>query len=568
MGKMESTTTSTATNKILHHMEHLFRKLMDAGAKVSLESDEKRWQVLEKYFHLNRNELVVFIPVLCRKLLGKRGPDMEELTKLLQYPISSLDRVHFSIKHLLSKGLITRISSEFDEDDCYSFSVKRPILSKVLQQEPFESAVVREKSIEGFLEYIFCSFDSFEQHELRKGMLTSQVEDAFSDTFFQEVGEVVKIKQLPLTQEQRTLLCYIYFLSIQANNESINLDEVMVKLAYNLHKMKSINTDVYAGVHPFVKLELIDFRGSGGYKSTDYMKWGKASYEIFGKKNTAGTNLEKGTLIQPEKITAKKMLYNEKEKKQIDELLHSLTDDHYTGLMSSYREKGMPQNMIVCLYGKPGTGKTETCYQLAKETGRAVFRIDVDQIRDQYVGESEKNLRRMFGEYNNLRKSSEKCPILLFNECDSLIRRKVKETHGTDQMANNMINILLEEVELLEGILFCTTNSTAQFEDAFFRRLLFVIQLDPPSPAIVEQLVLDKFSEYGVSPATAKKIAEGYSLTGAQLDNIQRKMIARLASKQNTEATEIMILELVKEESGKQEKNERVVVRGFCRNVA
>ena len=558
-------TTSTTTNKILFHVEQLYRKLIDGGANEALNTDERRWKILEKYFQMDRTQLVIFVPILCRKLLGKRGPDIEELQKLLQYPISKIDRIHLTIKQLIAKGLISRISPDFDEDDCYSFSVKRPVMNKVLQQEPFEAEVVREKSIEGFLESIFSSFDALEQDELRKGVLVCQVEDAFSDSYFQEVGEVLKIKNLPLTQDQRTMICYIYFSSLQSNSETISLDEVMAKLAYKTNTKKAICADLYASDHPFIKLELVDFRGSGGFKSTDYMKWGRASYEIFGKKADAKTTLEKGTLILPEKIATKKMMYNEKEKKQIDELLHAFSDEQFNQLMNRYRQKGMAQNLIVCLHGKPGTGKTETCYQLAKQTGRSVFRIDVDQIRDQYVGESEKNLRRMFGEYKNLKNSSEKCPILLFNECDSLIRKKVRETHGTDQMANNMINILLEEVELLEGILFCTTNSTSQFEEAFYRRLLFVIQLDPPTSHIVEQLVLDKFSEYGISLAVAKKIAESYSLTGAQLDNIQKKLIARLADKSTTEEAESMISEMAKEELGKQVKRERVVVKGFFR---
>ncbi len=557
-------TTSITTNKILFHVEQLYRKLIDGGANEALNTDERRWKILEKYFQMDRTQLVIFIPILCRKLLGKRGPDIEELQKLLQYPISKIDRIHLTIKQLIAKGLISRISPDFDEDDCYSFSVKRPVMNKVLQQEPFEAEVVREKSIEGFLESIFSSFDALEQEELRKGVLVCQVEDAFLSPLFQEVEEVSKIRNLPLTQEQRAMLCYIYFTSLQSNSESINLDEVISKLQFKAHTRKSICADVYAGEHPFIKHELIDFRGSGGFKTTEYMKWGRSSYEIFGKKVDTRVTLEKGTLILPENITTKKMFYNEREKKEINQLYHSLSDENYNSLINRYRDKGMPQNMIVCLHGKPGTGKTETCYQMAKQTGRAVFRIDVDQIRDQYVGESEKNLRRMFSEYRNLRKTSKKCPILLFNECDSLIRGKVKESHGTDQMANNMINILLEEVELLEGILVCTTNDIAHFEEAFYRRLLFVIQLDPPASHIVEQLILGKFSEYQISTDTAKTIADSYSLTGAQLDNIQRKMIARMASDSSIEA-ESMIIEMAKDELGKQVKTQRVVVKGFCR---
>ena len=74
---------------------------------------------------------------------------------------------------------------------------------------------------------------------------------------------------------------------------------------------------------------------------------------------------------------------------------------------------------FTCLfYGAPGTGKTETVLQLARQTGRDILQVDVSKIKSCWVGESEKNIKSLFDSYKDKVKKSEKAPILLFNEAD------------------------------------------------------------------------------------------------------------------------------------------------------
>lgn len=96
------------------------------------------------------------------------------------------------------------------------------------------------------------------------------------------------------------------------------------------------------------------------------------------------------------------------------------------------------------------------------------MQVDMSQMRDKFVGESEKNVKAIFTRYRRLCQESDITPILLLNEADALLSvRLEKMTTSVDQMANTMQNIILQEMENLEGILIATTNLTNNLDGAF-----------------------------------------------------------------------------------------------------
>jgi SpoVK/Ycf46/Vps4 family AAA+-type ATPase len=107
--------------------------------------------------------------------------------------------------------------------------------------------------------------------------------------------------------------------------------------------------------------------------------------------------------------------------------------------------------------------------------------VDISEIRDKYVGESEKRLKAVFETYRNSIKHFEQVPILLFNESDALIGKRINVNNSVDQMNNAMQNIILQELEDFRGILMATTNLTSNLDEAFERRFLFKIKYAKPS---------------------------------------------------------------------------------------
>ena len=88
------------------------------------------------------------------------------------------------------------------------------------------------------------------------------------------------------------------------------------------------------------------------------------------------------------------------------------------------KEKGFRNGFACLFYGLPGTGKTETVYQLARKTGRNIMVVDVPQLKSMWVGQSEKNVKALFDRYREQVKRAKLTPILLFNEADAIIGKR------------------------------------------------------------------------------------------------------------------------------------------------
>lgn len=110
--------------------------------------------------------------------------------------------------------------------------------------------------------------------------------------------------------------------------------------------------------------------------------------------------------------------------RQITELSQLLDNANYQSIHSRLKSSGLRCGFTCLFYGDPGTGKTETVYQLARLTGRNILQVNVTQIRSCWVGESEKNIRAIFASYRNRVSKAVKAPILLFNEADAIINQR------------------------------------------------------------------------------------------------------------------------------------------------
>ncbi len=127
------------------------------------------------------------------------------------------------------------------------------------------------------------------------------------------------------------------------------------------------------------------------------------------------------------------------------------------------------RGLKVLFHGPPGTGKTISATLLGKDNGMPVYRVDLTGLVSKYIGETEKNLERLFT------KATQKNGILFFDEADALFGKRtgVKDAH--DRYANIDTAWLLQRIEAYKGVLIFATNSKNNIDDAFIRRLQAVI---------------------------------------------------------------------------------------------
>lgn len=132
--------------------------------------------------------------------------------------------------------------------------------------------------------------------------------------------------------------------------------------------------------------------------------------------------------------------------------------------------------------GHPGTGKTLTAAIIARELGCELFRVDLSRIVNKYIGETEKNLAKIFDEAERSRAA------LLFDEADSLFAKRTGVKSSNDRYANLEVNFLLQRMEHFDGVSILTTNLSNEIDEAFMRRIKFRLHFPIPDEATREKL--------------------------------------------------------------------------------
>lgn len=227
-------------------------------------------------------------------------------------------------------------------------------------------------------------------------------------------------------------------------------------------------------------------------------------------------------LIRAKDISTKKLFYNADENTQLQQISNVLQDDKFREMQRRLKEKAMPIGITAILHGVPGTGKTESVYQLAKNSGRNIFKVDISETKSMWFGESQKLVKKIFTEYDEMKRNEELCPILLFNEADAIIgKRKSAGSSNVADTENAIQNIILEEMENFDGILFATTNLVENMDAAFERRFLFKVKFEQPSTENSAKIWQEKL------PILSKKesqiLAEKFKFSGGEMENITRK---------------------------------------------
>lgn len=281
------------------------------------------------------------------------------------------------------------------------------------------------------------------------------------------------------------------------------------------------------GDHLFFVEKFIEYTNDDGFVDRESFKiTDDAKKQLFSELNLSSMrgSRPKGGMISFEDIKPKQLFYNSKESKQVGELATLLDEEHYQSIRNRLKETNFRSGFACLFYGAPGTGKTETVLQIAKKTGRDLIQVNVSEIKSMWVGESEKNIKGIFDDYKQKVKQSAKAPILLFNEADAIIgKRQVGAERAVEKMENSIQNIILQEIEQLDGILIATTNLAENMDKAFERRFLYKIKFERPN--------LDCRSKIWQSMIPALNgtdvgyLAGKYDFSGGEIENIARHYI-------------------------------------------
>lgn len=201
-------------------------------------------------------------------------------------------------------------------------------------------------------------------------------------------------------------------------------------------------------------------------------------------------------------------------------------------------------------FGPPGTGKTLTAALLGKATGREVYRVDLSMVVSKYIGETEKNLSRVF------EAASYKEWILFFDEGDALFGKRSEVSSSNDRHANQLTGYLLQKIEDFPGTVIIATNLKTNMDEAFTRRFQSMVQFTIPGPQERLQLWQNAFN--GVcelaGDVNLPAIADRYEVSGGQIINVLRQCALTAIQRDERTVTQSDIIASIRQEFRKDNK--------------
>ncbi|PXY46813.1 ATP-binding protein [Flavobacterium hydrophilum] len=234
---------------------------------------------------------------------------------------------------------------------------------------------------------------------------------------------------------------------------------------------------------------------------------------------------------------------------QVNEILNWL--EHSETLLNEWGlSRKIKPGYRALFYGPPGTGKSLTATLLGKATNKEVYRIDLSMIVSKYIGETEKNLSKVFDI------ARDKEWILFFDEADALFGKRTAANSSNDRHANQQTAHLLQLIEDFPGVVILASNLRANMDEAFTRRFQAIIHFNMPSTEERYQLWQNAFS--GICTLSEEidlyQIAEDYELAGGAIINVLRYCALAAIGRNDSVVTKNELLKGIKREFGKENK--------------
>lgn len=404
-------------------------------------------------------------------------------------------------------------------------SVPPEVVDAVMNDKPFEKPSIEGMNTRAIIRRIASYLKRIEDGELHPVPFVEEVETilkANPQTSYAAACEKYKILSTRVGQFERAIFHIMANLYIRKDYSVFDMGD-LEDYFKDGETMDTIR-DYYDGKSMALQiLDIIEpaqcdgFRDGASFKFKD-----EVVADLFADIKVKTSTLKTIDLNDLAGKPVKELYYNKEERGQIDRLANLLEEDSLQKVFGAMKDKGLRTGLICLFYGAPGTGKTETVYQMARRTGRKIMEADVAKLRNCYIGETEKNMRALFHDYRIACGENEKMPILLFNEADAILGTRMEgAVKAVDRMENSVQNILLQEMENFDGILIATTNLLGNLDPAFERRFLFKIRFNKPDLEPRSRIWKSQFPQ--LSDTEALSIAGEFDFSGGQIENVVRK---------------------------------------------
>lgn len=504
--------------KTLDHFENLIKLVKKHGlCNKFFFIAKSHIDATSKLLHTTPVQTTIF--ALFLEQFGEYSVSIKELADTLKCDKIQLIKYMDDIDVLQQKSLIKQAKTYNNDRE---YSVPLEVIDSL--RKNIEYTPIRKENLKpnDFFDCIDDLFSKFFDDELSRELLISELDYLYKNN--KKVCFVKMIDEYKLNTSSMLFMANLCSARASKDIDKIKMEDFSSILGNDDYR--TIRRSFKSQEHELYKNGLVQYDFYKGMIDTENcLLTKKAKNEFLADVTLDETSNKKGkSYILTENISTKKLFYNQENEKQIHELTNLLMEDNFSNIQKRLNENGMRTGFACIFSGSPGTGKTETVYQIAKKTGRDIVMVNISETKSCWFGESEKLIKEVFDQYRALVKKDGVIPILLFNEADAVLGKRkeiVNSDSGVAQTENAIQNIILQEMEDLNGILIATTNMTSNLDKAFERRFLYKIEFSKPdieAKKLIWQSLIPSLTD-----TDANVLAKQYNYSGGQIENIARK---------------------------------------------
>jgi hypothetical protein len=519
-----------------------------------LEERMQEWEEISAplcaFFEISTPEAVL-LALYLEGSFRDRGVDIDRVLQHFGKDICSLTLINSTLQQLAKKQLLqTKRADIFRRRSKQEYKKEYQITPKVTKAVLEGSReCLHKKATTTFLDLLEEAGDLFEMHDDEEISSESMMEDL--SELIQNNQNIPEINWLQSHKDLTTQYIAILFmmlLELLDGEEDVQIDKIVRNVCDDMHDRITLRRKITDPKNPLLVQKLIQYSDEEFLSRNLLRVTEETSQKLLSGQHATDTAAFRPVLcklIQPETVLEETLYYNQAEEKQICLLQEALKEDAYKKIREGLLAEGLRAGFTLLLFGGPGTGKTASVKQLARLTGRNILMVEISKIQSKWVGESEKNLSRVFDEYRRCRKAYSLDPILLFNEADAILGKRTSVKSSVDKSYNAIQNILLQELEDFEGIFMATTNLADQLDAAFDRRFLYKVSFSQPELHVRKKILEQAFP--GCQPGVLENLVNQYPLTGGQIMNVKKKLTIQLLLQPMLNKEEVLH-QLVKEE--------------------
>ena len=423
------------------------------------------------------NMQALFLSLFLERSTCSHKTDLSDIANILDCRAVSILKYQPLLDDLVRKHFIRMAQNYHDE---ISYFVPKKVIMAISQNMKYEREPYKCDDAKTFLEKFFDLTHSLYNDEINHDILYDELSQLFGEN---ENNPFVKsMNKLRLNNTDRMILTH-FCRHLAIHHEAVlSADNLGFLLKEDRDKKRLMDT-LELGKYILQTRKLIEYNFDDGFEDrSNYRLTDRAIKKLLkGFKLKTKDKPVASDVIISKHIEEKKLFYDGKTNIQVEELEGLLSEENFTNIRERMKSQKMRCGFACVFYGSPGTGKTETVLQIARKTGRNILQVNISEIK-------------------------------------SCCREGAE--NAVDKMENSIQNIILQEMETLDGIMIATTNLEQNMDKAFERRFLYKIKFNKPSLEARSSIWKTMIPALTEDESTA--LASKYDFSGGQIENIAR----------------------------------------------